>query len=49
MGEIQRQFGALIRPRMKVSALERICSPVVRLCFGSLWFSSFARLMFEIR
>ena len=34
---------------IKVSVLERICSPGVRLCFGSLRFSSFARLMFGIR
>jgi hypothetical protein len=31
--------------RTKASMLERICSPGVRLRFGSFWFPSFARLM----
>ena len=34
--------------RIKASVLERICSPGVRLCFGSLRFPSFTRLMLGI-
>ena len=50
-GFIRAEFGpslAHYSARMKASVLERICSPVVRLCFGSLRFPSFARLMLGI-
>jgi hypothetical protein len=45
---IRPEFGALFGPN-KASMLERICSPWVRLYFGSLRFASFARLMLGIR
>ena len=32
-------------PRIKASVLERISSPWIRLCFGSLRFPSFGRMM----
>jgi hypothetical protein len=35
--------------RQKASVLERICSPGIRLCFGSLRFASFARLKADAR
>ena len=34
--------------QIRASVLERICSPGVRPCFGSLRFPSFARLMLGI-
>jgi hypothetical protein len=46
------EFGPILAhylARTKASMLERICSPGVRLRFGSLRFPSFARLMLGIR
>ena len=46
------EFGPILAhysARIKASVLERVCSPRVRLRFGSLRFPSFARLMLGIR
>jgi hypothetical protein len=49
MGGIQPQFGALFGPTKKHLVPERICSPGIRLCSGSLRFASFARLKADAR
>ena len=46
-GALLTEFGASLAhssARQKTSVLERICSPGIRLCFGSLRLASFARL-----
>ena len=52
LGFIWSEFGpskAHYSARIKASMLERICSPVVRLYFGSFRFPSFGRLILGIR
>jgi hypothetical protein len=48
LGGIRPEFGALFGPNKSI-VLQRICSPGVRLCIGSLRFPSFVRLMLGIR
>jgi hypothetical protein len=51
-GLLRTEFGpslARYSARQKASVLERICSPRIRLCFGSLRFASFARLKADAR